>query len=730
MATTSPRLRFTLDSEELGRLVVDVEEDPIGWEQLGLQLHRDAKLHGLTTEYSVQLGFVKRAKQYLERMDELRGIEASVTLTIEQYDPNSFLFIPYYTGRLAFRAKQRTALEFRCNVENAGFTQQFLNQTDKQVDLFKAESLSGTVLPTLAPVFAELHSKAIIKRYAGQVEDTALVSPANYVTDGESRFQNLYFGVGTPTDDEFGIGVLPFGPVVRTSGVDHSEVPIFVTKEAGPFSFDFNLLSRLLIKQGVRQFPILRSLFHRVDVTYFLRINLDAPVVLATVGDDVDESDYSRDVLLRYQGTLPLEIGDEVYVYGLLNVHDIEYDRAGPGYSFEVSLSMQPGSAFRIEAQTTTEPSPCAGLLAYEALERICQAATDQPQAFRSDFFGRTDTASAYAQDGEGSLTFVTGGFQLRGFPLDKKPLTASWKTLFESSLAQVYWLGMGIEKRADGQEVVRVEPAPYFYSDEVVVDFTEPTETKANGLEDYHFNTLELGYQKWQTEQVNGLDEFNARREWALPITQAKNSYSVLCSAVTAGFYLENTRRKRFDASSSTDTASDNDSFLICLLRQAGGGFESERNQRFAQLSGILSPETVYNARLSPARLLRRHAPAFGAGLRHELLRLVRFTFGEGNNEFVSRLATEAQSVVEKGDVRVADLPAPIWLPESYEIKPAMRAEQVAALLANPRGRVRFRNEAGHVCEGWVLDFKHILQEQKGDFTLLRAAQLTALTQ
>jgi len=728
VASTSPALRFTLDSDELGRLVVDAEEDPIGWEQLGLQLHRDPKLHGITTEYTVQLGFIKRAKQYLERMDELRGIQADVRLTIEQYDPNTFLWAPYYVGRLAFRAAQRTALEFRCNVENEDFTQQVLNQTDKQVDLLSTTSLSGAALPALAPVTVSLHSKAIVKRYEGKVVDTPLVGPSNYVNNGESRFQTLYFGVGEPTADEFGIGVLPNGPVTVPTGNDHAEVPIYTTKENGPFGFAFTLNTRLTIKQGVPIPIFFDSKFHHVKATYYFRINLEAPVVLATVEQTVGNSNFNRDIPLTLQSTRPLAFGDKVYLYALLEVDDIYSDPAGPGYSFEVISTVLPGSSFVMQAETATEPTDCVGLLAYEALERICQSLTDTTPAFHSEFFGRTDTVPAYAQDGEGALALLASGFAVRGFPLTKKPFSLSWKNSFEQ-LAATHWLGMGVEKNPAGAPVVRVESVPYFYNDNIVVDFTTPTETKLNTLEDEHFNAVELGFQKWQTEQVNGLDEFNTRREWSLPLTAVKNAYSFISSLITGGFYLENTRRKRYDDSQSTDNTSDNDTFLICLLRKADGGFETERNQLFAALDGIFSPDTVYNARLSPARTLLRHARAFGAGLRHELQQMVRFTFGEGNNEFSSRLNTEPVAVAEKASVPIASLPAPLWLPQSYEIKPAITREQVAALLANPRGRVRFRNDAGQVCEGWVLDFKHNLQEQEGDFTLRRCAQLMPLS-
>ncbi|RSK50125.1 hypothetical protein [Hymenobacter rigui] len=722
-------LRFTLLSELLGPQRQSV--DPIGWEDMGVQLHRDSKYHGMTTEYTVELGFVKEGRAYLAQLLDVAGVEASASLLVEVYDSNTFYWETYYQGPLDLSNATQTATEFRCTAEKTGFTIKFLNRLDTTVDLLGRESVSGNALPAFAPTTVELHSKAISQRY--EVVTPADPPPAfpDYVTDGESRFKSMYFGFGPAAVDEFGVQEVGGGTVTMPTGNSNPEVPVYTTKERGLFSIDFTILCLLRIQRQNG-----RGDFDKADGKVYFRINDEPPVELFSFQDSGIAGEYRKQLTAAYRLTRNLNIGDRIYLYGRLHVYDISGPAIGP-YNFTVLLEMQAGSYFKMSADTQTDPTPAAGLLVYEALDRLAQALTDQPVALRSAFYGRTDTRPAYPADGPGSLTMVTGGFQVRGFPLLLKSVYATWKDLFDS-LHAAHWLGYGTERLPDGTEVVRVEQASYFYADEVVLTLAAPVQdylpdtagTLTSNLllkeqPDRTYITAKAGWQKWQTQSLNGLDEFNATREWALPLVQPDATYDAVGGYITAGFYLESTRRQRYDATATTDDRADNENFLICLLRAPLGGFQTERNQLFAEVSGLYSPDTAYNLRLSPARMLWRHGPALAAGLRFQQGRRLRFSFGEGNNALSTRLPGET-AVVEGADIPVAELGAPLWRAQSWEFTAPCTRTQAAAVLANPRGRIRFQDERGQWQEGWIMDFKHSLSREQADFTLLRCHTLS----
>jgi hypothetical protein len=713
----APRFRYIFTSE-FGRRVL--QADPKGWEELGVHLHRDPKTHGTTLAYLTQAAFIADGRVYLSQAYAQRGIEADVLLTIEQYDPNTFAWQFYTDGQVDFLSRVETAGEFRCNIVQQDFTQKFLNRDDTAVDAFGADSLSGVALPAKQPLTLPLHSQATFKRYvADYLPGDPRPVGTNFVFDYESRFQLIYFGFGQPQVDDFGVQEVVGGPIV---GRQDEAVPIYRATEEGEFTIDFATYTQLKIKRTASSG---QGDFDKVNGEYHFRINDEPPTVLAVFGRGGIGDDFFDTIDVAHRVSRRLNIGDRIYLYGWLFIDEVTTNILGQ-INFQIDVQNN-GGHFHMQALTRTLPTDCQGLLAYEALERVCQAATDERVAFRSAFFGRTDTQPAYRGDGPGAGTFISGGFQVRGFPLSVKPMTLTWRGLYDS-LAGAYWLGSGVEQRPEGKVVV-VEPVPYFYPDTLTLDLSAtPVEVTSTTEGEDFYNGAELGYRKWQTEAVNGLQEPNSRREWALPLAAVKNTYSVLLPYSAAGFYLETTRRQRYDATATTDQSSDADNFLICVLR-GPAGWQTERDQLYERVDGALSPDSLYNLRLTPARLLRRHGPALRAGLLHQSRGTVRFTVGEGNNELVTQLRGEAGPVAEAAPVPVEALGAALWRPERDEFTTRISREQVRQLLQAPTGRIRYHTAAGERREGWIMDFKHTASRNEGTFTLRPALTLLPLS-
>jgi hypothetical protein len=732
-----PAFRFWGNSDLLGRKLLHYE--PLGTDSLGVSLHRDPKTHGMATEYTAQLSFVKDGKAYLQRAYDAAGIEADVHITAEQLDPNAFEWLPYYQGRVNYTAAEFSATTLKVNLEQSNFLQKFLARDSVQVDLLSGTLVSGGVGPTPTPQVVSLHSRALLQRYAASQKNTGSYSATMFGDDeDDSHEQVLYFGFDTPELNELQLGAVAGGFV---AGEGPKAAPIYTAKENGPFTIDLALFAHVEAHAGKSLF--MRQ-FTKVDARVVLRVSgasgTDIELQPTIAAYDLD-GDYAGDIdVPARQLTVNLQVGDSIYLYATWFVHDLTKNSPDP-YQATISADFKPGSYLRITATTQTDPTSTTGLLLYEGLERLTQALTDETDVFRSEFFGRTDTSLPYPVDGPGSLTLLTGGFQVRGFPLLSSPasvaptldlrksLVTTWQELY-NSLASAYNLGYGLEwvigRRGDARQVIRVEHFSWFYPADVVLDLTDlgPLTVTTHVAGDYHYQVAEMGYEQWQSQQAGGLDEFNAQRQWTTPLTQSPNKYTQLSKLATSGVLLEATRRDRYDVKATTDTSNDATNFLVCLLRTAGAGLETERDQRASLLSGVGSPATVYNLRLSPGRLLRRHGPQLRAGLKATGSATVRATGGSGNGNLVSQLLGEPAPVAENGDVPVRELPAPLWLPHQHELKAVpVRREQLQALLARPTGRVRFLDDKGRPAEGWVLDFKHNGREQSGDFTLLACA-------
>ncbi|NML67597.1 hypothetical protein HHL22_20545 [Hymenobacter sp. RP-2-7] len=734
--SAGPQFRYTL-STGAGYLAPQrLRYEPTGWDGTTVNLHRDPKNHGVSGEYSPQLGFVKDGKAYLTRAYQAGGVEADARVLIEQYAPNDFLWQPYYRGRVDFTSAEFTDTAVKVSLEQQSWLQKFLSRSSVKVDLFAGTTVGGSTGPTPAQTTVQLHSRAILQRYAASQlgAETELTVGNMYGGNGDaSHEQLLYFGFNTPQLNEVNLGAVAGGFV---AGGEADAVPIHRMPGDGELTLELALRYQV---HAERTTGFYFRKFRRVEVKYRLKIvgSVNETIDLLPPTDVRVDSLY--DALVQVPPltrTWQLKKNDAVYLYADYYVHELtglDVDQ----YQATITATMLPGSYLNLRSTTTTDPSPATGLLLYEAFERLAQALSDEVDVFRSDFFGRQDRG--YAQDGPGAHTLLTGGFQVRGFPLLtapapaagatdlRKTLFASWDELF-SSAAATWALGAGPEWEGD-KLVYRVEPLSYWYGTDVVLDLTGAgvLADSVKVVESRLYQTVEVGNESWQPEAANGLDEVNGKRQFTTPLTVTSNAYQALSKYSTSGSLLEATRRNRYDATATTDTSQDTTNFLVCLWPTGGRpAYETERLQRVARLDGVLSPATIYNVALTPARVARAHAAAFGAGRPPGAALGLRYQSGEGNVTVRSQLVSEATLVAENADVAPADLPAPLWKPEQADVKgvPLSRA-QLRALLAAPTGRVRYRSSSaqGQVREGWLLDAAHQAAAETADFTLLLCA-------
>lgn len=98
-------------------------------------------------------------------------------------------------------------------------------------------------------------------------------------------------------------------------------------------------------------------------------------------------------------------------------------------------------------------------------------------------------------------------------------------------------------------------------------------------------------------------MDEFNTKLQFSTPIISFKKKLSIISRLIGSGFAIELTRRKK---DSKEDTWKyDEDNFIIAV-KNDGTGWKPEKDEAFiSPVTGIDSPSTAYNLRLSPKRML-----------------------------------------------------------------------------------------------------------------------------
>jgi hypothetical protein len=334
----------------------------------------------------------------------------------------------------------------------------------------------------------------------------------------------------------------------------------------------------------------------------------------------------------------------------------------------------------------------------HDALSKICETITGVPDCFRSNFFGKYDSQPySYLTDGPGAYLALTNGLNIRQMK-DKEgklfPVTVSFKSLFDD-LDAIFCLGMRIESH-QGREYIRVEHRSYFYQAEQAPDipafsFVPNVERTANLTHIY--NEIEAGYAKWQAESINGMDEFNSKRNYSAPNATIKKRLSIVCNAITGGYLIETTRRQQFKQNATKDFSTDNDLFLIAANRVyldgRSPGTMAERNEAYQNIDNLLSPETAYNIRLSPLRMMCNWWPYLSISLHKNPVNHFSFASGTGNyqmkSESIEQSTTDIGLITENMNLSAGSIAEshrePLFAPESFEYSVPLTFEQFLKL-------------------------------------------------
>lgn len=618
---------------------------PVGWDGLNKTIRRDRTLHGVFFDYTPRLKFVKDGKAIIHNLYEQYGPEAEIILVIMERNEVSRVWEKEYEGRLNLLSFKVSEIYAECNVESTGFRQRFVNAQEVR-------------FPLAGSVDLTLHSKVLFKR----IEDSGEKFEApGVMSDGDVRY--MMFNV-TPAISEI-IDFFDYGTQVSDLDPTGVDKYVIVAKEAGTYTLRVRLNYQIEMDDAA---------FQRMNVIWKLVIGTEVITLQnATVDFNVALKSFPA-VDLTYTRTIA--VNTQIYLYATVT---LPIGGTNDGFIFKPFNSTNK-CLFDVDAFTVGTDSISKSELVFEALDKVVENMVGSPARLRSSFYGRTDSSRVYASDGPGSLKAVTSGLNIRG----KEVLTANWKDLFKT-LQVVDNVGCGIRKEGT-IEVVDVEHFSHFYAPRQVLRLDYVSDLAKEVDETLYHNEVETGYSKWANEKISNLDEFNSKREWQLPVTQAKKRMNLVAPYVASGYTIEFLKRETED---SKDSRTDNDNFLI-VVRRDGTDWVAAKDEGFASVTGVISPETAYNLSITPARILRTHGAHLRSFLNKQQAEQIIARFSEGNNGLVTQL-TGGDSVAENGSVVVADLPQPVYLAEVYTFRKKLTRAELTALQNDPYGYISF---------------------------------------
>lgn len=675
--------RFTLTVKDASPQISQVISEPDGWQKMKMILERDKEWMSLVELMEVPLFFYGSngefdgGKDFLEENIATFGINVQIELLIEVSETQGIVWEDLFVGMIDVQSKKNIdSRRIQFVITRNDFWAKFKNQIEKPVDLKAAVDIYGDAVTPVREIELQLTSQKIQKSYRA-IQSFGVRIGGDHDAVGEFPCSNW------PNDDYSNSDFIQLDPdrveideIEETFSLSteiNPELPVYkiYAEYGGDYTFD------LYVAMSYRSSlvgPPIEDVFENTStkVSWFIQINNGEPIAFTATnysnGSGQEWTEYT------YNDTLSLNPTDTIRIYGdiLTNPADTLDDLIIWG---EDGLSNCDGSHlfdklgsdtthFYITAQTEYINTEAGAFLAhdvgYGVMERIAM-----PDSFYSEALGSMSTQTrAYENDGCYWLNALVRGLQLRQYTLTEKPFSISFKQWWEG-LNPILNLGLGYDV-IEGNEVVRVEEKAFFFDPDPILylDFVNNIEESYD--KDYIYKSVKVGYKKWQSEDVSGIDDPQTNHEYSTLFKIVGVPTTIQSDFIAASYAIETTRRTTKEK--SADYKYDNETFIISLnsVSSPEGTYQPELNENFDNITNLLNEETRYNIRYTPARNLLRWANILFGCVQEYLSSFLTFQSGEGNFDMTSEMVPlspgncrddfDGNSLSEKQDIPVTN--------------------------------------------------------------------------
>jgi hypothetical protein len=686
------RFRFTLIHLDTSNHKVISE--PEGWNNINLILERDKEFHGVFELFEVALRFYGNNGEFdggldfLNDINDTWGVNAQIHLLTE-ISEDGVNYEDLIVNLLDIQSRKE--IDFR-KVEYVllrdDFWAKFKNRYETPVDIESETDLYGEPVSNGTSITASLISQKILKKIdvASSIDVIAYVDGANG--------SNNDFVIGVQFDE---INLLEL-ELFTSNGALILELP----DGDGPTHFTDNGLYFLKVQE------ITTGNFE-CQISYKFIANRDGGIGTGVVGvkfvlkvksvDDGTITEYTfsndyTDVIDRERTdlngdatfykthylniTLNLNIGDEVYLYGDM----IAGDGFAAIHSYEMHFGENDPTFLKYTANTLYPTTEAEGFFIHDIAGAVTDRITGETNTFYSEYLGGLNTIHrSYDSDGCEWNNALVRGLQIRQYTLSEKPFSISFKQWWEGS-NPIFNLGLSTAI-IGGKQVIRVEQKAFFYNDTPILYLSFVNNIEESYDKDYIFKKVKIGYKQWQSESSSGIDDPQTNHEYASLFKTVGNDITIQSDFIAAGLAIETTRRTT--KIKSSDYKFDDNTFIIALnpteLSSPPNEYEPELDENFDSITNLLSPETRYNSRLTPARNFLRWANYLFCGLQKNIASVFKFTAGEGNYDMTSEMMPDGcpgdfdgDTLSEKQDIIVTEehlFTTTVWsfkFPLSYE--------------------------------------------------------------
>lgn len=695
--------RFTLNHEVLGSHEID-EVD--GWKDCKIKLERHKDFHSLLEYFEGDFifygsnGVVDGGLDFIKEVEQAYGVDATIEILIEvSFDGYSYQEL--FTGQLNLSGIQEMPdNKAQIPIIRDDFWAKFINRLETPVDLQSPLSLDGDSVNTFDSINLNLPSQKLRMQFLGSVPSFTIIT---FPTDIGDYIQwspdnvSLY-----EVKEKFSI-----------PSAKNTELPvnIFTVEYGGEYRIKSQMSVHRAYDPGTPGDDLIMS---DSFIEMYLQINDDTPLPFSFVnsgvlGYRVDLPTYEIKITTwSIDETVTLFNGDFIRIYALI----IDSDPAPSGTILRfvsddgrnnfggVQLSSfinGDPSWLQIIGDTVYNETNSFGFLLHDVAGQISDRIISRDDTFYSEFLGSGNTIyRQYDADGCGWKYALLKGLQLRLYSLIEKPFFLSFKQWWEGA-NPILCLGLCYETINDVQ-VVRVEKMEDFYdASETSLDISNVRQITRLYDQEQIFKTVKVGYKKWQSEDISGIDDPQTKHTYATRFQKVGKEFTIESDFIAASLAIETTRRTTKEK--SADYKFDNETFIIALnpipvdvspeTSPDVNDYTPELDENFTSVTNLLNSDTRYNLRLTPARNLIRWIRYVSGCLQSYLSSTFKFASGEGNYDMVSDMTDVSDGCVEDRGALAEneDIPIyndPLHLALAYEIVVPMEWEDYLLIREN----------------------------------------------
>ena len=648
--------------------------DPMEWRETDLRWTRNTKWSGVFRSFIVPMSFVRDAATILRHICYTQdGYEATCILVIEKRKGK--VFEPFYTGGINFKEKHDPPHYFQVQVLDMGL-----------IALMRANDR----VPYEIPILESNHIKAYFDGI--RLKNTSILTLANDFLATNVWHQMMPTITIQSSESPVQVDVIA-QPAQQGLGTDAlwQNHPFYKATIAGTVIVDYDIS----IQVGNPAGSNLSALSFAMVIW---QVNAATTAVIATFPLYLNPNSTSYVGLNHAAGskTIVMQAGEKLVYFAGLSSFNISTGTD----AFLVSHTYQ-YSTLGVHYDLRLPQSIVKGKRQYDVFKELVLAATDGAYTGYSDFL---NTPNLSVINSKPWNTILTSGDALRGLGTPSKP--AVIKTNLEDFFrdTECNWMtGIGVET-IGGVEVMRLEHLSHFYDNSTVIaDMGEVVLEDVSFADGYIFKLLKIGTENQDYDNLNGKDEPNTTQIYNFPVIRTKEPLDLVSKYRDDMYGIELTRANLINKK-TTDSSSDNDVFVYEVQDNpfalnlpapypSGIFYPLQRlqNDPGNSASGLIAADTAFNLGRTPKHKFLRNAPLIHTSLFQQEGKTITFQTTDKNAEVQSKLSAAVGLVVEKANVPVSNLAAPLFLPVYFTFQTKVPTDIPALIASNPYGRINF---------------------------------------